>query len=83
MKTFYLPLSSCELSSEQLRESMRRWHWARYFQLLRRAARTPWDYGNRQAQIQAKMHRYLASSLESRTAQHFSGPWSGKRPPRC
>lgn len=36
MKIFYLPQSSCELSTEALRESMRRWHWRQYFLNLRR-----------------------------------------------
>jgi hypothetical protein len=35
MRVFYLPQSSTSLSTEALRESMRRWHWHRYFVALR------------------------------------------------
>lgn len=72
MRVFYLPASSLDLSSESLRESMRRWHWRRYFQCLRHESgarrRTAWsDFAPEAAAIyrkQADYHRKLAQSLE-------------------
>jgi len=64
MKVFYLPESSCQLSAAALRESMRRWHWHRYFVTLRAIAEEADIFVLEVLQPRAHMHRKLAQSLE-------------------
>jgi len=70
MKVYYLPVSSSMLSEDALRESMRRWHWHRYFhylrvekQWLRCGLLCSWR-NSRTAHQRALYHRKLAESIQ-------------------
>ena len=71
MKVFYLPVSSTELSTEALRENMRRWHWRRYFHFLKREAQWlrsefPGCFAlSKEAKQMAEYHRKLAQSIQN------------------
>jgi len=68
MRTFYLPESSLSLASAELRESMRRWHWHRYFVLLRQEAvalKAGWRDLAVRKHVAAMQHRLLALSVQT------------------